>query len=124
MEDNNRCIILTHKEYEELKAKAEQAKPDEVNIQLSYDIRYRQAAISTYGTIDLSNNLQRQIRRIADMVGENNRQKVTDAINEGRKSWQDIGYNEAMAEFASMSWFERLAFEGKARTRVYISCEE
>lgn len=29
-----------------------------------------------------------------------------------------------MAEFACMSWFERLTFKGKARTRVYISCEE
>lgn len=121
MEDNNRCIILTRKEYEELKAKAEQAKPDEVDIYLCYDIRYRNTTISTRGTIDLSNNLRGQVRRIATMVGEINRQQLIDEVDRRCEEKEMAGYNDAMAEFASLSWFERLVFKGKAKAKTYLT---
>lgn len=121
MEDNNKCIILTHKEYEKLKAKAEQAKSNKVDIYLCFDIRYRNTTINTRGTIDLSDNLKRQVRRIATIVGENNRQQLIDEVNRRCEEEKRAGYNDAMAEFASLSWFERLVFKGKAKAKVYLT---
>lgn len=121
MESNNKCVLLTHKEYEELKAKAGQTKPDKIEVQVVSYMSYGDTTISTYGTIDLSNNLKRQVRRIAGMVAENNRQQIIDEVNRRCEGERMAGYNDAMAEFAGMSWFERLVFKGKAKAKVYLT---
>lgn len=119
--ENDRCVLITRKEYEELKAKAEQAKPNEIEVQVAFNMYYREATIRTYGTIDLSANLQRQIRRITAMIGEENRQQMSDEVDRICDNERMSGYNDAMAEFAGMSWFKRLVFQGKAKAKTYMT---
>jgi|GEM_PF-5219403 hypothetical protein len=72
MDDNDNCVIVKRKEYDELVKLANSKKGDKLLLDLDIDTRYKY--LNVYGELDLSRTLFKQIRRILlrveDRLGE------------------------------------------------------
>ena len=94
MEDNDKCIILKKNEYKELLEKANENKPDYIDICL-YASRYDDRVVSN---LDFSNKLSLQLRRLIKSL-ENKMRKRDDDIKK-----------EAYEFLANLTWRERRKF--------------
>lgn len=97
--ENNKCIILKRKEYDDLVAKAEGKKPDVINIYFGYGFNNNRIISS----IDLSEKIYSQINRIIDLVLDVIR-KNTEQNNSFIENQTRI---ETYKELANMSWIKR-----------------
>jgi len=72
MDNDNNCVILKRKEYDDLIKLANSKKGDKLLLDLDIETRYKY--LNVYGELDLSKALSAQIRRILlrveDKLGE------------------------------------------------------
>lgn len=67
MEDNKNCVILSKKGYDELRS---QSNIPSLKIVVDFGYRWRGVSIHVSGTLDPSEKLYYQIRRICDEIFE------------------------------------------------------
>lgn len=67
MEDNKNCVILSKKEYDELRS---QSNTPRLSIVIDFNYRWRDKNIYVGGTLDPSGKLYYQTRRICNEVFE------------------------------------------------------
>ena len=67
MEDNKNCVILSKKEYDELRS---QSNIPSLKIVVDFGYRWRGVSIHVSGTLDPSEKLYYQIRRICSEIIE------------------------------------------------------
>ena len=109
MEDN-KCILLKIGEYEDLLYKANADKSNEVKIIISLD-KGRLYGVSTEytinykGNIELSDNIQKQIRNITHIINDNLDSKIREFTQKGK--------NLAIEDFTNLPWYKRLFFDKK-----------
>ena len=96
MEDNKNCVILSKKEYDELRS---QSNTPRLSIVIGFNYRWIGKNIHVGGTLDPSEKLYYQIRRICNEVFEKTHKIVKEhgderpaildeALNTSRWGWQ------------------------------------
>lgn len=72
MENSGKCVIFSKKEYDELRS---QSNIPSLKIVVDFGYRWRGAGIHVSGTLDPSEKLYYQIRRICDEIFEKTHKK-------------------------------------------------
>ena len=98
MEDNGKCILVKRKELQELRAKANDNKPDHIDIVL-YASRYVEQIRTN---LEFSERLDRQLRRLIKLALN----KIALAEGEIIKDTREDCYRT----LAQMPWYKRRKF--------------
>ena len=105
------CIILKNKEYEELLAKANANKPDEIKIAwdflISYGRNYAYKSEHVSGNFKLSDNLLRQIREICLLIDQKHLKLMEDLKIQLITEIKEV----EKLKFSKLSWWNRLFFK-------------
>ena len=103
--ETNDCILLKRSEYEELKAKANSAKPDTISVRYDFIINgYYNSSPNIGGNINLSGGLTNQIMRII----KNIHKETISIIVEDNNNTKNILINR----FKNLSLKDRIFFKG------------
>ena len=87
MENDEKCVILSKKEYNELRS---QSNAPRLSIVIDFNYRWRGKNIHVGGTLDPSEKLYYQIRRICDEIFEKTHKIVKEYGDESIKYHQCI----------------------------------
>lgn len=106
MKDNEKCVILSKKEYNELRS---QSNIPRLNIVIDFDYRWRDKNIHVGGTLDPSEKLYCQIRRICSEIFEKTHEIVKEYGDE-RLSILDEALN-IINVFENLPWWKRIFYK-------------
>lgn len=106
MKDNERCVILSKKEYDELRS---QSNPPRLSIVIDFNYRWRGEIIHVGGTLDPSEKLYCQIRRICSEIFEKTHEIVKEYGDE-RLSILDEALN-IINVFENLPWWKRIFYK-------------
>ena len=95
--DNNNCVILKRKEYDDLTKLANSKKLDKIYIEIIKGDKFESRNV--WGTIDLSINLRSQIYRIINLMKNQSKKELKYELNK-----QHAYIHE---KIANMSWWKR-----------------
>lgn len=106
MENNEKCVILSKKEYNELRS---QSNIPSLKIVVDFDYRWRGVGIHVSGTLDPSEKLYYQIRRICNEILERTHEIVKKHGDE-RLSTLDEALN-IINVFENLPWWKRIFYK-------------
>lgn len=112
MENNDeRCVLVPKKEYQELLRIKEQKGTAPIRIGIIHYVDYDGCNISTSGEIDLSRKLLEQVRAISCSIMRKNMDSIKGYY---RKLYyeQEFDFKKSMAkQFADLPWYKRLFYK-------------
>lgn len=108
MENNEKCVILSKKEYDELRS---QSNIPRLSIVIDFNYRWRGKNIRVGGTLDPSEKLYYQIRRICNEILERTHEIVKKHGDE-RLSTLDEALN-TINVFENLPWWKRIFYKPK-----------
>lgn len=106
MEDNKNCVILSKKEYDELKS---QSNTPRLTIAVNFSYRWRGVSIHVGGTLDPSERLYYQIRRICNEILEKTH-KIVKEYGDERLAALDEALN-IINVFENLPWWKRIFYK-------------
>ena len=106
MENNEKCVILSKKEYDELRS---QSNTPGLTIVVDFGYRWRGTSIHVDGTLDPSNKLYSQIRRICNEILEKTH-KIVREYGDDRLSALDEALN-IINVFEYLPWWKRIFYK-------------
>lgn len=106
MENNEKCVILSKKEYDELRS---QSNTPRLTIAVDFSYRWRGTSIHVGGTLDPSNKLYYQIRRICNEILEKTH-KIVKEYGDERLSALDEALN-IINVFEDLPWWKRIFYK-------------
>ena len=106
MKDNEKCVILSKKEYDELRS---QSNIPGLKIVVDFGYRWRGVGIHVSGTLDPSEKLYCQIRRICSEIFEKTHEIVKEYGDE-RLSILDEALN-IINVFENLPWWKRIFYK-------------
>lgn len=106
MEDNKNCVILSKKEYDELRS---QSNIPRLSIVIDFNYRWRGKNIHVGGTLDPSEKLYCQIRRICDEIFEKTH-KIVKEYGDERLAILD-GVLNIINVFENLPWWKRIFYK-------------
>ena len=120
--DENGCVILKRKEYDELLARAnvlEKKNKDKkiiINWRYTYGDNYNHP-LEVYGDFILGSKLYAQINSILLSITEKCKTEFSDiyqsGINVGKTSGKTSGETNSITKFKKLVWYKRLFFKEK-----------
>lgn len=108
MENNEKYVILSKKEYDELRS---QSNIPSLKIVVDFSYRWRSVSIHVSGTLDPSEKLYYQIRRICNEILERTHEIVKKHGDE-RLSTLDEALN-TINVFENLPWWKRIFYKPK-----------
>ena len=106
MEDNKNCVILSKKEYDELRSRS---NIPGLKIVVGFGYRWRGVGIHVSGTLDPSEKSYYQIRRICNEVFEKTH-KIVKEHGDERLSTLDEAL-DIINVFENLSWWKRIFYK-------------
>lgn len=106
MENDEKCVILSKKEYDELRS---QSNTPRLSIVIDFNYRWRGKNIHVGGTLDPSEKLYCQIRRICSEIFEKTHEIVKEYGDE-RLSILDEALN-IINVFENLPWWKRIFYK-------------
>lgn len=106
MENNEKCVILSKKEYNELKS---QNGTPRLKIVIDFNYMWKGKYIYVGGTLDPSEKLYCQIRRVCSEVLEKTH-KIVKEYNDERLSMLDEALN-IINVFENLPWWKRIFYK-------------
>jgi len=106
--NNDKCIILKRKEYDELLEKANSKKPDYIEINLGSGYFYNSINLNISENLELSTKLRNQILNILKLHKNNLIKIINDNNNKILKE-----ENYFISLFEKLPWYKRLFFNEK-----------
>ena len=106
MENNEKCVILSKKEYDELRS---QSNTPRLTIAVDFGYRWRDTGIHVGGTLDPSEKLYCQIRRICSEIFEKTH-KIVKEYGDERLSALDEALN-IINVFENLPWWKRIFYK-------------
>lgn len=106
MENNEKCVILSKKEYDELRS---QSNIPSLKIVVDFGYRWGGVSIHVSGTLDPSEKLYYQIRRICNEILERTHEIVKKHGDE-RLSTLDEALN-IINVFENLPWWKRIFYK-------------
>lgn len=106
MEDNKNCVILSKKEYDELRS---QSNIPSLKIVVDFGYRWRDVSIHVSGTLDPSEKLYYQIRRICNEILERTH-KIVKEYGDERLAILDGALN-IINVFENLPWWKRIFYK-------------
>jgi len=85
MDNNNNCVILKRKEYDDLIKLANSKKGDKLILDLDIDTSYKY--LNVYGELDLSKALSTQIRHILLLVEDKLGERIANMSRRERREY-------------------------------------
>ena len=85
MDNDNNCVILKRKEYDDLTKLADSKKGDKLLLDLDIDTRYKY--LNVYGELKLSDALSAQIRRILLLVEDKLGERIANMSRRERREY-------------------------------------
>ena len=105
MENNEKCVILSKKEYDELRSQSDPS----LKIVVDFGYRWRGTNVHVSGTLDPSEKLYYQIRRICNEILEKTHEIVKEYGDE-RLSTLDEALN-IINVFENLPWWKRIFYK-------------
>ena len=107
MTERNKCVLISEKEYEELKRKAQ---CNHISIEWGYSIFTTGNYFHSEGTMDLSSGLLKKVKSICSHINDTFHKEIADFYNYTEIRDKTIE-NGVISKFIKLPWYKRLFFK-------------